>query len=66
MAKGMMLAAGRGTRLGPLTEYVPKPLLPVANRPVMAHGIACLRRAGITDICANVSYRGEQILEDLR
>lgn len=57
-----MLAAGRGTRLGPLTDTLPKPLLPVANTPVMAHGIACLRRLGITEICANVCYRGEQII----
>lgn len=63
MARGMILAAGRGTRLGPLTEKLPKPLLPVANTPVMAHGIASLRRLGITDIGVNVCYRGEQIIE---
>ncbi len=63
MTKGMMLAAGRGTRLGPLTDAMPKPLLPVGNVPVMAHGIACLRRLGITEISANVSYLGEQILD---
>ena len=62
MPKGMILAAGRGTRLGPLTEYIPKPLLPVANRPVMAMGIHTLCRLGITTICANVSYLGEQIM----
>jgi len=62
MPRGMMLAAGRGTRLGPLTETLPKPLLLVANTPVMAHGLACLRRLGITEICANVCYRGEQII----
>lgn len=63
MARGMILAAGRGTRLGPLTETLPKPLLPVANTPVMAHGIAALRRLGITEIGVNVCYRGEQIIE---
>ncbi|HEY3418646.1 MAG TPA: NDP-sugar synthase [Armatimonadota bacterium] len=63
MLKGMMLAAGRGTRLGPLTESLPKPLLPVANRPVMAHGLCCLRRLGIVDVCVNVSYRAPQIIE---
>ena len=56
-----MLAAGRGTRLGLLTEYQPKPLLPVANRPVMSQGILCLRRLGISEICVNISYLGEQI-----
>lgn len=63
MPKGMILAAGRGTRLGPLTEKLPKPLLPVANRPVMAQAIAALQRVGIMEICANVSYRGEQIVQ---
>jgi NDP-sugar pyrophosphorylase family protein len=58
----MILAAGRGTRLGLLTEFTPKPLLPVANRPVMAMGIQTLRRLGITTICANVSYFGEHIM----
>jgi len=58
-----MLAAGRGTRLGPLTETLPKPLLPVANTPVMVHGITSLRRLGITEICANICYRGEQIVQ---
>ena len=63
MLKGVILAAGRGTRLGPLTETVPKPLLPVANQSVMEQGIACLRYLGITDINVNISYRAEQILE---
>jgi NDP-sugar pyrophosphorylase family protein len=57
----MILAAGRGTRLGPLTQEMPKPLLPVANVPVMATGLACLRQAGITMVCANLSYRAAQI-----
>ncbi|MHB9133177.1 MAG: sugar phosphate nucleotidyltransferase [Armatimonadota bacterium] len=63
MPKGMILAAGRGTRLGPLTESLPKPLLPVANQPVMAHGLHCLHRLGITDVCVNVSYRAQQIMD---
>ncbi len=62
MLKGMILAAGRGTRLGPLTESLPKPLLPVANHPVMGHGLRCLRRLGIVDVCVNVSYRAPQIM----
>ncbi|MHB9023152.1 MAG: nucleotidyltransferase family protein [Armatimonadota bacterium] len=62
MAKGMILAAGLGTRLGPLTQHVPKPLLPVANRPVMSYGLQCLAALGITDICANVSYLADHLL----
>ncbi len=63
MPKGMMLAAGRGTRLGALTDFLPKPLLPVANRPVMVQGIRALQRMGITEIYANVCYRAQQILD---
>jgi len=63
MPKGMILAAGRGVRLGQLTVAVPKPLLPVANRPVMAQGLRCLRQVGITEVCVNVSYRATQILD---
>ncbi len=61
MPKGMILAAGRGTRLGDLTSSTPKPLLPVANVPVMSYGIQCLHQLGINEICINVHYRGEQI-----
>lgn len=63
MLRGMILAAGRGTRLNQLTDVVPKPLLPVANRPVMAQGIGCLHRLGIREICVNVSYRADQIMD---
>lgn len=59
----MILAAGRGTRLGPLTDMLPKPLLPVANRPVMERGLACLHHVGVREVGINVSYRGAQIME---
>jgi mannose-1-phosphate guanylyltransferase len=59
--KGMILAAGRGTRLQPLTDTLPKPLLPVANIPVMASAIACLRQVGITEVWVNVCYRAADI-----
>jgi NDP-sugar pyrophosphorylase family protein len=59
----MILAAGRGTRLGPLTAALPKPLMPVANVPVMDRGMAVLRRLGITDVCVNIAYRAQQILD---
>ncbi len=62
MPNGMMLAAGRGTRLGALTEYLPKPLLPVANEPVMAQGLRALRAVGISTIGVNLCYRAAQIL----
>jgi len=57
----MILAAGGGTRLHPLTFATPKPMVPVLNRPVMAHIIGLLRRHEITDIIANLHHDGEQI-----
>lgn len=61
MPNGMMLAAGRGTRLGALTDNLPKPLLPVANEPVMAQGLRVLRAVGVRTVGVNVCYRHEQI-----
>ena len=61
--RGMILAAGLGTRLRPLTNQMPKPLAPVANRPVMGHILALLERNGIGELVANVSYMPESIEE---
>lgn len=61
MPKGMILAAGLGERLRPLTEWLPKPLLPVANQPVMLQGVRRLQAAGVTEICANLSYKPSEI-----
>jgi len=63
--KAMILAAGFGTRLRPLTERVPKPLVPVAGHPMIAYPIAMLRAAGITDIIVNLHHLGEQIRQTL-
>ena len=45
--RAMVLAAGRGTRLAPLTDTTPKPLLPVAGQPLIEHILECLRAGGI-------------------
>lgn len=57
----MILAAGYGTRLRPLTASLPKPLVPVANRPLLWYILMCLRTAGIREIIINLHYHGEQI-----
>jgi len=59
--KALILAAGYGKRLEPLTKAVPKPMVPVANKPVMQYNIELLRKYGIKDITANVHYFPEQV-----
>ncbi|SRR5579883_706735 len=59
--KAMVLAAGVGSRLDPLTTSVPKPLVPIANRPVMEHILRLLAKNGITDLIANLHYLPDQL-----
>ena len=56
MAKGMILAAGQGTRVRPLTKNVPKPMVPILGKPVMEYLIVHLARYGIKEIMLNVAY----------
>ena len=59
--RGMILAAGRGTRMGALTAETPKPLLRVAGRYLIEYSIQALVNAGVREVVINVSYRREQI-----
>ncbi len=59
--KAMILAAGRGTRLLPLTESMPKPMIPINSEPMIVHQIRWLKRAGIREVVVNVHHLGEQI-----
>lgn len=61
--KAMVLAAGVGSRLDPLTAYVPKPLVPVANIPVMEHILNLLKSHGFGDVIANLHYLPDHIEE---
>ena len=63
--KAMILAAGRGERLRPLTDHTPKPLIEVGPRTLIGHHLAGLARAGFEDVVINVAYRGRQIIEVL-
>lgn len=56
--QAMILAAGKGTRMRPLTLTTPKPLVPVADKPLILWHIERLCQAGITDITINVGYLG--------
>lgn len=59
----MILAAGEGTRLRPLTLDRPKPMLPVAGRPLLDHIIAWLRHYGITRIAMNLHHRPQVVMD---
>ena len=61
--KALILAAGRGLRLAPLTDQVPKPLLVLGGETLLARQIRALARAGIQDLVINLSYRGGMIRE---
>jgi MurNAc alpha-1-phosphate uridylyltransferase len=63
---GMVLAAGRGARLRPLTDTLPKPLVPVLDRPLLDHAIDRLAAAGVTRVVVNTHHLGAQIAAHLR
>jgi MurNAc alpha-1-phosphate uridylyltransferase len=63
--KAMILAAGRGERMGALTATQPKPLLTIGGRPLIEHHVARLAASGIEEIVINLSYRGGQIRKHL-
>lgn len=63
--KGVILAAGDGTRLAPLTSDRPKPLVPVLGRPLVEYTIHSFAQVGIRELVVVVGYRGEMIAEEI-
>ena len=63
--KAMILAAGVGSRLDPLTRAIPKPMVPIVNRPVIEHIVLDLKKHGFDDIRVNVHYLGDVIEQGL-
>lgn len=61
--KAMILAAGKGTRVRPLTYDLPKPMIPLLGKPVMAYLVEHLAKHGVTEIMVNVSYLHDKIEE---
>ena len=59
--RGMVLAAGLGTRMGALSETIPKPLVPVAGKPLIAHVLEGLEQAGVAEIVVNTHHLAAQI-----
>jgi NDP-sugar pyrophosphorylase family protein len=61
--KAMVLAAGKGTRLFPLTGVLPKPMAPVADKPIIQHIFELLSRTGVDEAHANVHYLADVVLD---
>ena len=61
--KAVFLAAGKGERLWPLTETSPKPLLPIANKPIIQHTLEALVEAGIRQVVLVIGYKGDLVQE---
>ena len=57
----MVMAAGRGERMRPITDKLPKPLVPVAGKPLIVYHLERLAAAGVRDVVVNLSWLGEQI-----
>lgn len=66
MKQAMILAAGLGTRLRPLTDTMPKALVPVGGKPLLAHVIERLQAAGYERVVVNVHHKADQIEQYLR
>src|SRR5882762_2091787 len=64
--KAVILAAGQGTRIRPLSEAVPKPMIPIINKPVMEFMVDLLRRHGFDQIMISTSYRAHDIEQYFR
>jgi NDP-sugar pyrophosphorylase family protein len=60
--KALLLAAGEGQRLRPLTSDRPKPMVPVAGTPMIAYGLSWLRSNGVTEVAINTHYKPDAIL----
>ncbi|MFM5698732.1 N-acetylmuramate alpha-1-phosphate uridylyltransferase MurU [Aeromonas veronii] len=63
--KAMILAAGRGERMRPLTDLLPKPLLAVGGKPLIVHHIEKLKAAGVTELVINHAWLGHKLVESI-
>ncbi|WP_421284871.1 N-acetylmuramate alpha-1-phosphate uridylyltransferase MurU [Aeromonas veronii] len=63
--KAMILAAGRGERMRPLTDLLPKPLLAVGGKPLIVHHIEKLKAVGVTELVINHAWLGHKLVESL-
>ncbi|MGC8737849.1 MAG: sugar phosphate nucleotidyltransferase [Candidatus Hydrogenedens sp.] len=65
MYQGVILAAGHGARLGPFGEQNPKPIVPIANKPLIVYQIEALKALGVTDFIVVIGHLGYRIIQTL-
>jgi len=63
--QALILAGGKGTRLRPLTMHTPKPIVPIANRPLLVYQLELLKRAQMRDVILSLSYQPQKIEDKL-
>ncbi|WP_338750105.1 nucleotidyltransferase family protein [Bacillus sp. FJAT-52991] len=63
--KGVILAGGRGERLKPLTDWLPKPMVPLLNKPLLEYNLELFKKQGITDVTLTVCYKKESIKQHI-
>ena len=61
--QAIIMAGGKGSRLRPLTDGMPKPLVKIIDKPVMEYVVINLRRAGVKDVAVTVGYRKDMIMD---
>ena len=61
--KAVIMAGGKGTRIASVASDIPKPMIPICNKPILQHQIECLRSQNITDITLIVGHLGHVIEE---
>ena len=59
--RAVIMAGGKGTRVASVNKNIPKPMLPVAGKPVLLHQVECLREQGILDITLTIGHLGTQV-----
>src|SRR5438105_3303445 len=62
---GVILAAGKGTRMVPFSEHYPKPILPVGNKPLVAHQLESLHALGVRDVIIVIGHLGHEVVRVL-
>lgn len=60
--QGVILAAGHGSRMGPFGQRIPKPIVPICNRPLLAYQLDVMREAGISDVIVVIGHLGHEIV----